>query len=226
MRWIETRGRPLQDGEWIGVSIDVTDRRGAEQALREANEQLEETVARLDTLLANAPIGFAFFDAEYQFVLVNQLLAETNGVSVEEHLGRRLSDILPDVGPQVEAVLDTVRETGAPIVDFEISGHTPAQPGVERHWLANYYPVRSPDGGLLGFGSMIVEITERKRQERAAASHRRGQRAARGESGSRRGARARRVVHGSRAGGFVRALSPAPHRRGPPVRDHDRGSRI
>jgi PAS domain S-box-containing protein len=167
-RWIETRGRPLETGEWIGVSIDVTDRREAEEALREANDHLEETVARLDTLLANAPLGFAFFDQEFRFIRVNQILAEMNGLTIEDHLGRRLSEVLPDVGPGVEQMLQTVKETGAPISDVEVSGQTPAQPGVERHWLANYYPVRAPDGSLLGLGAMIVEITERKRQERAA----------------------------------------------------------
>ena len=64
IRWIETRGRELEGGDWIGVSIDVTDKRIAEDALREANDRLEETVARLDTLLANAPLGFAFYDRE------------------------------------------------------------------------------------------------------------------------------------------------------------------
>lgn len=167
-RWIETRGRPLESGEWIGVSIDVTDRREAEEALREAHDSLEETVARLDALLANAPLGFAFFDQELRFVRVNQILAETNGLTIEEHLGRRLADVLPDIAPGIEKVLRTVQETGAPISDVEISGQSPAQPGVERHWLASYYPVRAPDGSLLGLGSMIVEITERKRQERGA----------------------------------------------------------
>ena len=167
-RWIETRGRPLETGEWIGVSIDVTDRRAAEEALREANAHLEETVARLDTLLANAPLGFAFFDQDFRFIRVNQVLAEMNGLTIEDHLGRQLSEVLPDVGPGVEQVLQTVKETGAPISDVEVSGQTPAQPRVERHWLASYYPVRAQDGSLLGLGAMVVEITERKRQERAA----------------------------------------------------------
>ncbi len=167
-RWIETRGRPLGDGEWIGVSIDVTDRRGAEEALRDANERLEETVARLDTLLAAAPLGFAFYDQDFRYVRVNQVLADMIGLPVEDHLGHRISELLPGFGPEVENVLRTVKETGLPVSDIEVTGQTPAQPGVERHWLANYYPVQAPDGSLLGFGSMVVEITERKRQERAA----------------------------------------------------------
>jgi PAS domain-containing protein len=69
VRWIETRGRELgDDGDWIGVSIDVTEQRRAEDALRDSNSRLGETVGRLDTLLANAPLGFAFYDRDLRYV--------------------------------------------------------------------------------------------------------------------------------------------------------------
>ena len=82
--------------------------------------------------------------------------------------GPRVSEVLPEVGPEVERMLRAVLETGAPISDVEITGQTPAQPGVERHWLASYYPVRGTDEIPVEFGAIVVEITERKRQERAA----------------------------------------------------------
>lgn len=168
IRWIETRGRELDDGDWIGVSIDVTDYRLAEAALRESNARLQETVGRLDTLLANAPLGFAFYDRELRYVRLNQPLADNNGLTIEDHLGRRVSEVLPDVGPQVEQMLRTVLETGAPVADVEVTGQTPAQPGVERHWLASFYPVHGPDEAPAEFGAIVVEITEQKRQERAS----------------------------------------------------------
>lgn len=167
-RWVETRGRELEGGDWVGVSIDVTDKRIAEDALREANDRLQETVARLDTLLANAPLGFAFYDRDTRFVGLNQPLAEINGMEIDAHLGRRVAEVLPGVGPTVETMLRAVLESGAPISDIEISGQTPAQPGVERHWLASYYPVAGPDGEIAGLGAIVVEITEHKRQERVA----------------------------------------------------------
>src|SRR6185295_17736360 len=98
IRWIETRGRELGDGDWIGVSIDVTDQQVAEAALRESKNQLEETVARLDTLLAHAPLGFAFYDRDLRYVRLNQPLADNNGVPIEAHLGRRVSEVLPEIG--------------------------------------------------------------------------------------------------------------------------------
>ncbi len=169
IRWIETRGREIGDtGDWIGVSIDVTEHRQTEEALRETNSRLGETVGRLDTLLANAPLGFAFYDRDLRYVRLNQPLAEINGIPIEDHLGRHVSEVLPDVGPKIESMLRAVLEKGAPIPDVEITGQTPAQPGVERHWLASYYPVRGTEEVPVEFGAIVVEITERKRAERAA----------------------------------------------------------
>ncbi len=167
IRWIETRGRELGPGDWIGISIDVTDRQVAEDALRESNTRLEEMVARLDTLLAHAPLGFAFYDRDLRYVRLNQPLAENNGIPIEEHLGRHVSEVLPEVGPKIERMLRRVLELGAPVSDVEITGQTPAQPGVERHWLASFYPVGLEESPA-ELGAIVVEITERKRQERAA----------------------------------------------------------
>ena len=38
---------------------------------------LLETLALLDSMLSNAPIGFAFFDRELRYVRVNEFLAST-----------------------------------------------------------------------------------------------------------------------------------------------------
>ena len=57
-------------------------------------------------------------------------------------------------------------ETGVPEVEVELSGETPARPGVEREWVASYWPVRS-DGAPVGVGTVVFEVTERRAAERA-----------------------------------------------------------
>ena len=37
--------------------------------------------------------------------------------------------------------------------------------GERRHWLSSYYPVRTPDGEVIGVGAVIMEITDRKRAD-------------------------------------------------------------
>ena len=51
--------------------------------------------ALLDTLLREAPIGFAFFDASLRFRRVNATLARLHGLSPEDLLGRQPSDVWP-----------------------------------------------------------------------------------------------------------------------------------
>ncbi len=76
-----------------------------------------------------APIGLAFIDTELRFAHVNEWLAALNGLTVEEHLGRRLSTILPDVARGVEEQFRHVLETGEPILSGHVYAETPAHPG-------------------------------------------------------------------------------------------------
>ncbi len=119
----------------------------------------------LDTLLSSAPVGLAFFDRDLRFVRVNTALAQINGRPAEEHIGRSLKELDDGFTDEIVAMLARVRDEGTPILDTEVSGETPAQPGVLRTWRASYYPVRSDHGGVLGVGAVVVEITQAKRAE-------------------------------------------------------------
>jgi signal transduction histidine kinase len=75
-----------------------------------------------------------------------------------------LEDVLPELESQA-AVFERVMESGVVIHDMEVTGATPAAPGIERHWLASYYPVPGPDGSIDGAGVVFREITEQKHNE-------------------------------------------------------------
>lgn len=135
-------------------------------ALELARQQQAEILATLETLLANAPIGFAFFDREYRYVRVNQTLAAINGVPIAAHLGRRIGELLPSVGPAVESIIDAVFATGQPLENLDVSGETPACPGQPRSWLVNFYPVNA-GGEVVYVGGVVMDITARKQMEEA-----------------------------------------------------------
>src|SRR5438034_2319816 len=59
-------------------------------------DQAERSLALLDTLFATAPVGLAFFDPGLRYVRINTALAEINGVSPAAHVGRTVSDVLPE----------------------------------------------------------------------------------------------------------------------------------
>jgi PAS domain S-box-containing protein len=122
--------------------------------------------ARLDAIFEHVPVGLAFFDAELRYTRVNQRIAEFNGIPAAEHLGRRLSDLLPGLERQVERDLGWVLETGESLEDVEVRGSTPAQPGVEREWTVSYWPVRE-GRRVVGLGCVAYEVTQRRAAERA-----------------------------------------------------------
>ena len=122
-------------------------------------EEAHESFVLLDTLLETAPVGLAFFDRHLRYVRVNDALAEINGVPAEEHVGRTVHEVVPQMDPRVVDGFRHVLETGEPVLDSELVGETPAHPGVTRYWSASYYPVRDGSGEVLGLGAVVVETT-------------------------------------------------------------------
>ena len=133
-------------------------------ALERAQRKTAELETLLDTLHAKAPIGLGFIDRNMRMVRLNPALAAVNGASVEDHLGKLLSDVIPHIWPQVEPFYRQVLDTGEPIVNQELTGPTATDPGHPHHWLASYYPVPL-DGDIIGVGVVVVDITERKEAE-------------------------------------------------------------
>ena len=125
----------------------------------------QESFAQLDTLLVSAPVGIGFWDRELRFVRVNDALAQLNKLSPEEHIGKTLAEVIPELAPQLEPLYRRVLETGEPVVHEESTDEAIAGPGDARHWLSSYYPVRGGDGETTGVGGVIMEITGQKRAD-------------------------------------------------------------
>lgn len=151
------------DGERIGVVRTIRDVSERKRLERDKAEALR----LLDTLLTRAPVGFAYFNRELRFVLINERLAEINGYSVAAHLGRTMAEILPNLAPALNEVAARILANGQPLLDHEFSGETARAPGVERYWKGSWYPVHDERGEIIGLGAVVEEITERKRAEAA-----------------------------------------------------------
>ena len=65
-------------------------------SLAEQRSGLNDTLSLLDSMLANAPIGLAFFDSDCRFTRVNKVFADMTGVSLGRHLGRTLPELFPE----------------------------------------------------------------------------------------------------------------------------------
>ncbi len=140
---------------------------GMVTSIAEQRAGLNDTLSLLDSMLANAPIGLAFFDRRCRFVRVNQVFAGMTGVPLSRHLGRTLPELLPhDVAQKLEDTLAKVFADEQPVRNLELSG--PATDGGQSWtWLASAYPVLTNPQRVRWVGVIVLDASERKRSEEA-----------------------------------------------------------
>lgn len=144
------------------LAEEVERRDAAEARMREAIRQREESLALLDSLQTSSPIGIAFFDTDLRFARVNEAMARLNGRTQQEHEGRTLREVAPWFADQVEPILQGVLDSRQPALGVEIKG---SPENGHRSRLANYYPVVTDRGRLLGVGAVTLDDTDRRRHE-------------------------------------------------------------
>jgi PAS domain S-box-containing protein len=149
----------------IGDLIEAFNRMVA--SIQEQRFGLNDTLSLLDSMLANAPIGLAFFDRNCRFVRVNQMFAAMTGAPVSRHLGRTLAELLPQpVAQELENAVQRVFADEAPVRDLELSGQS-GQPSRPWTWLVSAYPVRTTPQQVRWAGVIVLDATGRKRGEEA-----------------------------------------------------------
>jgi PAS domain S-box-containing protein len=149
----------------IGELIEAFNRMVA--SIEEQRNGLSDTLSLLDSMLANAPIGLAFFDRRHRFVRVNRIFAETNGVPLSRHLGRTLSEVLEGpVAVELERTIEDVFERDLPVRDHEISGVN-EESGLPWTWITSAYPIRTTPNEVRWVGLIVMDASDRKRSEEA-----------------------------------------------------------
>jgi PAS domain S-box-containing protein len=125
-------------------------------------------------LLDGAGVGVAVLDPSLRYTYVNRALAGYNGYSPDEHVGRTLAEILPDIDVEpLELILRQVLADGIPR-STTVEGVTAANRNGPTRWFHNaYHRLESESGAAVGVVGMVLEITEdrriRERLDRARA---------------------------------------------------------
>jgi len=142
---------------------DVTEQERQQAAVRRSEEEAQVRLAEIEAVYRSAPVGLCVIDTEFRFVRVNERMAEMSGLPVEAHVGRTVREVLPQMAEFFESRLKELLATGRPVLDLEVRGETPAQPGVERIWVQTWYPLRAADGPIVGINIAVEEVTEQRR---------------------------------------------------------------
>jgi signal transduction histidine kinase len=112
----------------------------------------------LDPLLERATVAIGILDAGQRYLYVNRPLADINGVSVEDHLGRTLHEVIPHIADQVAGFHEQVMSTGTALRDVQVRGSTPGRP--DSIWQVSYFPLEL-DGGP-AVGAVLLDVTSRE----------------------------------------------------------------
>ncbi|MFB6514782.1 SpoIIE family protein phosphatase [Streptomyces virginiae] len=174
---------------WIVPAADPQGRTGALLIAVETSEVLHmrDSLAALQSLFTQSPIGLATLGTDLRFLRVNDALARMNGVSAAEHLGKRLTEVVPGVNAAaLESTMRQVLDRGTAVVDVRRTGRTPADPENDRTWSCSYAPLLDGSGRALGVIASLIDITEGQ-QAQADAERARHRFALLAEAGTRIG---------------------------------------
>ena len=164
-RWHSFRAEPVRGSHgkvafWIGTATDIDDQRNLELSLRQSEKEAVQALSFLETIGEAAPVGFKFVDHDLRIVRMNQRLADVDGRTVSEQLGRTVAEAVPDLWPELEGIYRRALG-GEHVSNIVVSRTSTDRPTRVSHFLASFYPVRVDDE-IIGVGNAVVDITERK----------------------------------------------------------------
>src|SRR2546422_533231 len=153
-RWFLSRAEPLRanDGAilyWIGINLDIEDRKRAEIELRQSLDLAPEIIGVLgpgrERLYANR-VALAYY-----------------GVTLEEWRQRSFGpEVHPDDFDRVKALVD--RSVATPAA-YELEMRLRKDDGTYRWFLVRYNPLRDDQGQLIRWYLACTDIDDRKRIE-------------------------------------------------------------
>jgi PAS domain S-box-containing protein len=179
-KWVTARGETLRDpnGQIVGLRgtvQDITERKHADQALRESEARERARVKELEAILDAVPVPVLIaHDAECRHITGNRAASE----QLREARGQNLSQSAPpgerpafrQIKDGVEIAADLLpmqqaAATGRPMYRRELT--LLYEDGTTREEIANAVPLLDEDGKPRGAVGASIDVTELKRTERA-----------------------------------------------------------
>jgi PAS domain S-box-containing protein len=160
VRWLAARGkfyyaRNGNPERMLGVSLDITERRLAEEKLREYEKAIEGSEEMI-----------AVVDREYRYLIANRKFLSQGSMTKEQVVGHLVPEVL-NKGVFEAIVKEKLDECfRGKVVRYEMRYTYPTLG--ERDLLISNFPIEGP-GGVDRAACILQDITERKRAEEAVS---------------------------------------------------------
>jgi PAS domain S-box-containing protein len=122
-----------------------------------------QRLAQLQAVYDGAPVGLGFLDRNLKYININRRLAEMHGLSIEDHYGKTIAEVAPEMYPLIEPYLKRALN-GDGTCDVEIR-----EPISHKHdrrtFLVSYQPAFDEAGEVVGVSCAIKDFTARKAAE-------------------------------------------------------------
>jgi PAS domain S-box-containing protein len=161
-RWLLARARPQRDSKgqaksYAGIALDITQRKKAEEALREREQNLRR-------LTDAAPVAIALFDREMRYLAASQRFRSDYGVSNRELVGHSHYQIFPEIP---EHWREIHRRCLAGAVERN-AGERFERPDGRVQWVRwEIQPWYQPSGEVGGIVLFSEDLTEQRRVDQA-----------------------------------------------------------
>ncbi len=125
--------------------------------------------SELEQLFADLQFGFSVLDQDLRFIHVNSELAMLDGVPIEQHAGRSIEELNPQIARALGPILTRVMDDDRPFFEqgVIIPGAVTGLPKQGSTWQVRCYPLKADDGTVRGVSLIVRDVTDQKLREAA-----------------------------------------------------------
>jgi len=119
-----------------------------------------------NTVLDHMPAGIAILEGkEFCYSKINSLLAELNGLTVKDHIGRPLAEVIPEAAKNLIPRLKKVWKTNEAAEQYEFATILPKNPYQVKWFRDSFFPINDKAGKIKAIGVIVLDITNQKNSE-------------------------------------------------------------